>query len=80
MNTDRRPRSPRRAACKVLRVTIPSYATLTPEERAAVDVGGAWPVRVEEVEDPDRILAGPRPVHLALIDFLIEEALKCSAD
>ncbi len=82
MSTDRQPlaRSPRRRARKVLRVTIPSYATLTEEERDAVDVGGPWPVRIEEVEDADRLLAGPRPVHLALIDFLIEEACKCSTD
>lgn len=80
MNKVRHAQSPRRAARKVFRVTIPGYASLTAEERAAVDVGGAWPVRVEEVDDPDRLLAGPRPAHLALIDFLIEEMLKCSAD
>lgn len=80
MSTVRHAPSPRRAACKVLRVTIPSYEALTAEERAAVDLGGAWPVRVEELKDPDRFLAGRRPVHLALIDFLIEETLKCSTD
>lgn len=64
---------------RLLRVTIPSYETLTVEERTAVDLGGAWPVRAEELTDPERP-TGSRPIHLALIDFLIQETLKCSAD
>ncbi|MFI5298977.1 MAG: hypothetical protein ACHREM_12845 [Polyangiales bacterium] len=61
------------------RYVIPKV--LTPEQRAVEQATGVWPVFVEEISDRDAYFAGqPQPVHRALIDFLVAEALKCSQD
>lgn len=47
-------------------VTIPAWASLTPEQREAVEAGAPYPILVADYE----------PEHLHVIDYLVEKALE----
>ena len=51
-----------------IRVTIPADAELDDAERALVDDGADWPVRIKLVEVPED--------HRRFVDFLVDRALE----